>query len=218
MGVAAERQIDLHVGKVAVFQKIFRVVDQQQLEGIQLFKTLEIFAGVPLVGSRRFGHAADGDGVAVDLQGLSLVGKEVDADGFQIFPDGGVVKHDLGPLVVAGRVVHRRDLDKRSAQVGDDRIVVHQLVVHVAGDGDDVRLERGDPLDQLRIVVAELPQVQVGQLDDPDVRGQLVGLDLIVALDEALMLCNKGEDAPQGRQQHRQPQHEPKDAQNDFFQ
>ena len=61
-------------------------------------------------------------------------------------------------------------------------------------------------------------QMQIGQLNDPDVRGQLVGLDLIVALDEALMLCNKGEDAPQGRQQHRQPQHELKDAQNDFFQ
>ena len=73
-------------------------------------------------------------------------------------------------------------------------------------------------VDQLRIVVAELPQVQVRQLDDPDVRGQLVGLDLIVALDEALVVCDEGEDAPQGRQQHRQPQHEPKNAQNDFFQ
>ena len=218
MGVAAERQIDLHVREIAVFQKILRVVDQQQLEGIQLFKTLEIFAGVPLVGSGCFGHAADGDGVAVDFQRLGLIGKEVDADGFQIFPDGGVVKHDLGPLVVAGHIIHRRDLDKLFAQVGDDRIVVHQLVVHVAGDGDDVRLERGDPLDQLRVVVAELPQMQIGQLDDPNVRGQLVGLDLIVALDEALVVCDEGEDAPQGRQQHRQPQYEPKNAQNDFFQ
>ena len=218
VGVAAERQIDRHVREEAVLQKIFRVVDQQQLEGIQLLKTLEICTGVPLVGSGCFGHAADGNGVAVDLQRLSLVCQEVDADGLQICPDGGVVKHDLGPFVVAGHVVHRCDLDKFSAQVGDDGIVVHQFVVHVAGDGDDVRLERGDPLDQLRIVVAELMQMQIGQLNDPDVRGQLVGLDLIVALDKALMLCNEGEDAPQGRQQHRQPQHELKDAQDDLFQ
>ena len=76
MGVAAERQIDRHVREEAVLQKIFRVVDQQQLEGIQLLKTLEICTGVPLVGSGCFGHAADG---AAQAGGLAAL-EEHDAD------------------------------------------------------------------------------------------------------------------------------------------
>ena len=103
-------------------------------------------------------------------------------------PGGGELFHQLPVvvqkiqlvLVIAQHPAHRGDLAQLAAQ-GEHIIVIGAFAVghKVAAQQDQIRGKAADVLHQFTVVRPVLPQMHIGEKNDPAALGQLAGMDLI---------------------------------------
>ena len=193
MGVAAEHKVELFVGQRGV-QHLGAVADEDGADIIQRIRLVIQRVGhctgvFPFqLGAGPLEEAADAQLFAVDDGVLIRSVHPVDAGGLNVVKNGIAAVGVAGrPLVVAGGIIHRRNVHQLTHQAQHKAVVRVCVNIHIARHGDEVGRKVAHLPHKVGVVGAVLAQMQVGKQHDAQVFHRLIHRDGIKGRDEALV-------------------------------